>query len=123
MTSPNDHIVKNILQMGSIFFSPEWVKNIACVGQNTDKFEQKEVLLKTVKKNMGSLVLIGPPWPRKTVLDSMYWRVDGFLQPKRRDYALLVNYYGKRGDKHSARAVFESMRAAGIDPNVHAYTK
>ena len=45
------------------------------------------------------------------------------VQPKRRDFALLVNYYGKRGDKHSARAAFENMCAAGIDANVHVYTK
>jgi pentatricopeptide repeat protein len=44
------------------------------------------------------------------------------IQPKRGDYALLVNYYGKKGDKHSARSMFERMRATGIDPNVHVYT-
>ena len=56
-------------------------------------------------------------------LNNLYYGLMNSTQPKRRDYTLLVNYYGKRGDKHSARASFESMRAGGIDPNVHAYTK
>ena len=43
MTNSIDHIVKNIIQMGPNFISPESVKNIACVGQKTNKFEQKEV--------------------------------------------------------------------------------
>jgi hypothetical protein len=36
-------IVKNIIQMRPNLISPESVKNIACVGHTTNKFEQKEV--------------------------------------------------------------------------------
>ena len=43
MTNSIDHIVKNIIQMGPNFISLESVKNIACVDQKTNKFEQKEV--------------------------------------------------------------------------------
>lgn len=46
-----------------------------------------------------------------------------YSQPKRRDFCLLVGYYAKRGDKHSARATFESMRAVGIDPTSYAFTR
>ena len=46
-----------------------------------------------------------------------------YLQPKRRDFCLLVGYYAKRGDKHSARATFESMRGIGIDPSSYAFTR
>ncbi len=38
-----DHIVKNVIQMRPNFISLESVKNIACVGEATNKFEQKEV--------------------------------------------------------------------------------
>ncbi len=43
MTNSINHIVKNIIQMGPNFISLESVKNIACVGQKTNKFEQEEV--------------------------------------------------------------------------------
>ena len=33
MTNSFNHIVKNIIQMGPNFISPESMKNIACVGQ------------------------------------------------------------------------------------------
>lgn len=65
-------------------------------------------------------ILEFPTWSSHCMLTS---KVALFVQPKRRDFALLVNYYGKRGDKHSARAAFENMCAAGIDANVHVYTK
>ena len=59
-----DCIVKNAIQMGSSFISSESVKNILYVGQNTNKFELKEVhtgLAQNGKKNMrpnlGFLVL------------------------------------------------------------------
>ena len=43
MTNSIDHIVKNIIQMGPNFISPELVKIIACVGKKINKFEQEEV--------------------------------------------------------------------------------
>jgi hypothetical protein len=46
VTNLNEHIVKNIIQMGPNFVSLESVKNIACVGQRTNKFEQKEVYIR-----------------------------------------------------------------------------
>jgi hypothetical protein len=41
MTNSIDHIVKSVIQMGPNFTSPESVKNIACIGQHTNKFEQQ----------------------------------------------------------------------------------
>lgn len=64
------------------------------------------------------LIEFGPHDTRKVV--AAFGKIE---KPKRGDYALLVNYYGKKGDKHSARSMFERMRATGIDPNVHVYTK
>ncbi|MQM08100.1 hypothetical protein Taro_040961 [Colocasia esculenta] len=43
-------------------------------------------------------------------------------KPSRREFGLMVNYYGRRGDKHHARSTFESMRARGIEPNSYVYT-
>ncbi|KAJ7560039.1 hypothetical protein O6H91_04G111400 [Diphasiastrum complanatum] len=43
-------------------------------------------------------------------------------KPRQRDFALLVGYFAKRGDKHNARSAFESMRSVGIQPNIHIYT-
>ena len=43
MTNSINHIVKNIIQTKPNFISLESVKNIACVGQTTNQFEQKEV--------------------------------------------------------------------------------
>ena len=45
------------------------------------------------------------------------------MQPSRREYGLMVNYYARRGDKHHARSTFESMRARGIEPSSYVYTK
>jgi len=47
------HIVKNRIQMGPRFMSPESVKNIACVGQKEIEFNKRKSpcdLLKTAKK-------------------------------------------------------------------------
>eukprot|EP00252_Welwitschia_mirabilis_P004067 TRINITY_DN1423_c0_g1_i3.p1 TRINITY_DN1423_c0_g1~~TRINITY_DN1423_c0_g1_i3.p1 ORF type:complete len:901 (+),score=161.52 TRINITY_DN1423_c0_g1_i3:50-2752(+) len=57
--------------------------------------------------------------------DNWQMIVDAFCKinkPTRQDYALMVKYYGRRGDKHHARSTFESMRAKGIEPNSYAYT-
>lgn len=35
----------------------------------------------------------------------------------------MVNYYARRGDIHRARETFEKMRARGIEPTSHVYTK
>lgn len=35
----------------------------------------------------------------------------------------MVNYYARRGDMHRARETFEKMRARGIEPTLHVYTK
>lgn len=35
----------------------------------------------------------------------------------------MVNYYARRGDMHRARETFENMRARGIEPTLHVYTK
>ncbi|XP_073098626.1 uncharacterized protein [Elaeis guineensis] len=43
-------------------------------------------------------------------------------KPSRREYGLMVNYYARRGDKHHARATFESMRARGVEPSSYVYT-
>ncbi|KAF3782473.1 RNA-binding protein 3 [Nymphaea thermarum] len=43
-------------------------------------------------------------------------------KPSRREFGLMVNYYARRGDKHHARATFETMRARGIEPNSYVYT-
>lgn len=36
---------------------------------------------------------------------------------------MMVNYYGRRGDKHRAREMFEKMRSRGIVPTSYDYTK
>jgi hypothetical protein len=64
MTNLNDHIVKYIIRLGPNFISPELVKNIACFGQKTNKFDQNEVYIKpnkNCKKNMkppGGLMVL-----------------------------------------------------------------
>jgi pentatricopeptide repeat protein len=35
----------------------------------------------------------------------------------------MVGYYARRGDMHRARQTFESMRARGIYPSSHVYTR
>lgn len=35
----------------------------------------------------------------------------------------MVNYYGRRGDKHRARETFEKMCSRGIVPTSYEYTK
>jgi hypothetical protein len=64
MTYSIDRSVKNTIQMRPNSISPESGKNIACVGQTTNKFEQKEVRIgptqKCLKKHevqFGLLVL------------------------------------------------------------------
>jgi hypothetical protein len=42
MTNPIDHIVKNIIRMGSNFISPQLAQNTASVGQKINKFGQKK---------------------------------------------------------------------------------
>jgi len=44
-------------------------------------------------------------------------------QPSRREYGLMVTYYARRGDMYRARETFESMRARGIEPTAHVYTR
>ncbi|KAG6491507.1 hypothetical protein ZIOFF_046439 [Zingiber officinale] len=44
------------------------------------------------------------------------------IQPSLGDYLLMVKYYARRGDKHHARATFESMRARGIEPDERIFT-
>lgn len=46
-----------------------------------------------------------------------------FYKPSRKEFGLMVNYYARRGDMHRARQTFESMRARGIEPTLHVYTK
>ncbi|KAL5193954.1 Pentatricopeptide repeat-containing protein, chloroplastic [Glycine soja] len=43
-------------------------------------------------------------------------------KPARKEYGLMVKYYGRRGDMHHARQTFESMRARGIEPSSHVYS-
>eukprot|EP00268_Persea_americana_P064559 TRINITY_DN8517_c0_g1_i1.p1 TRINITY_DN8517_c0_g1~~TRINITY_DN8517_c0_g1_i1.p1 ORF type:complete len:395 (+),score=88.17 TRINITY_DN8517_c0_g1_i1:43-1185(+) len=43
-------------------------------------------------------------------------------KPSRGEFGLMAKYYARRGDKHNARATFESMRARGIEPNSYVYT-
>lgn len=45
------------------------------------------------------------------------------IQPSLGDYRLMVKYYARRGDKHHARATFESMRARGIEPDERIFTR
>lgn len=45
------------------------------------------------------------------------------FQPSRGEYGLMVKYYARRGDMHRARETFESMRARGIEPTSHVYTR
>jgi pentatricopeptide repeat protein len=35
----------------------------------------------------------------------------------------MVTYYARRGDMYRARETFESMRARGIEPTSHVYTR
>lgn len=35
----------------------------------------------------------------------------------------MVKYYARRGDMHRARETFESMRARGIEPSSHVYSR
>lgn len=35
----------------------------------------------------------------------------------------MVKYYARRGDMHRARETFERMRARGIEPTSHVYTR
>lgn len=51
----NDHIVKNIIKLGPNSVSLESIKNIACVGQNTNKFEQNEIYSKLLQKIWGPI--------------------------------------------------------------------
>ncbi|KAL5976477.1 hypothetical protein ACLOJK_020810 [Asimina triloba] len=44
-------------------------------------------------------------------------------KPSRGEFGLMVKFYARRGDKHNARATFESMRARGIEPSSYVYTK
>jgi hypothetical protein len=46
----NDHILKNAIEMSLNFISLESVKNSACVGQKTNKFEEKEVYIEPTQK-------------------------------------------------------------------------
>lgn len=73
---------------------------------------EKEKASNTFKK----LIEEQPKEVRKVV--NAFKRIDKAVE---RDYALLIHYYGKRGDKRGARVTFEKMRAAGIDSSVHAY--
>ncbi|GBG66833.1 hypothetical protein CBR_g70711 [Chara braunii] len=43
-------------------------------------------------------------------------------KPRLGDFALLVTYHARRGDKHSARSTFERMRSLRIPPNDFVYT-
>ncbi|KAL6518298.1 hypothetical protein OROMI_033999 [Orobanche minor] len=45
------------------------------------------------------------------------------LMPSRREFGLMVNYYVRKGDMHRARETFEKMRARGIEPTLHVYTR
>jgi hypothetical protein len=63
-TNSINHIVENIIQIGPNFISQQSVENIACVGQKTYKFGQKEVHIgptqnqkKNMRFNLGFLVL------------------------------------------------------------------
>ncbi|XP_042410902.1 pentatricopeptide repeat-containing protein At5g04810, chloroplastic-like isoform X2 [Zingiber officinale] len=47
---------------------------------------------------------------------------DKIPKPSLGDYLLMVKYYARRGDKHHARATFESMRARGIEPDERIFT-
>jgi len=46
-----------------------------------------------------------------------------FFQPARKEYGLMIKYYARRGDMHHARQTFESMRARGIEPSSHVYSR
>jgi pentatricopeptide repeat protein len=46
-----------------------------------------------------------------------------FFQPARKEYGLMITYYSRRGDMHRARQTFESMRARGIEPSSHVYSR
>ncbi|KAM2641208.1 hypothetical protein TB1_027510 [Malus domestica] len=39
------------------------------------------------------------------------------------EYGLMVKYYARQGDMHRARETFASMRARGIEPSSHVYTR
>nr|GMD52784.1 pentatricopeptide repeat-containing protein At5g04810, chloroplastic [Ipomoea batatas] len=43
-------------------------------------------------------------------------------KPSRKEFGMMVNYYGRRGDKHRAREMFEKMRSRGIVPTSYEYT-
>lgn len=45
------------------------------------------------------------------------------INPSRKEYGLMVNYYTRRGDMNGAREIFENMRAREIEPWSHVYTK
>ena len=56
--------MKNIIQMRPNFISMELVKNIACVGEATNKFEQKGIphrsYSKLLKKHEAQFGFLGP---------------------------------------------------------------
>jgi len=45
MSNLIDQIVKDMIQMGSIFPSPESMKNIACIGHEINKIGKKQVFM------------------------------------------------------------------------------
>jgi hypothetical protein len=63
-TNSIDRIVKNIIEMGPNFISPELVKNITCIGQNRKKLEQKELHIRPTQnyreKDEAQFGLLGP---------------------------------------------------------------
>ncbi|XP_048495973.1 pentatricopeptide repeat-containing protein At5g04810, chloroplastic-like isoform X3 [Beta vulgaris subsp. vulgaris] len=44
-------------------------------------------------------------------------------KPSRKEFGQMVKFYARRGDMHRARETFESMRARGIEPNSHVFTR
>ncbi len=64
MLTSIDPFVKSRIAMGSSFISLELVKNIVCVGQNTNTFELKEIHIrlaqKCYKKHETQFRLLGP---------------------------------------------------------------
>ncbi|XP_023637331.1 pentatricopeptide repeat-containing protein At5g04810, chloroplastic-like [Capsella rubella] len=48
--------------------------------------------------------------------------MNDLLKPSRKEFSLMVKYYGRKGDVHRARETFESMCARRITPTSRTYT-
>ncbi|GKF90126.1 pentatricopeptide repeat-containing protein, partial [Tanacetum coccineum] len=91
-----------------------WIEGDDSVDYKSKWQEERDGSRKELKK-----VLETQPENWQAVVDA-FQRIK---KPSRKEFGLMVNYYARRGDMHRARETFESMRARGIEPSLHVFTK